>query len=294
MFLRFATGRLCSAVLFTKLHNRPPGYALPSQSWHHRSLWIWCSSDLQQVGSESAVCLQLHDRYPDLSSRFQSCAVHVILPAFSQYSSDLQQVGAAEFPQSHNRYLDFSSSFESCAVHVKLSFFLQLTPHCQNCYGVRHTVNTAAQPVRLSKVVHCMSCCQHCCTSHAFNTGTTHNTLSTSAQHIAVCQHWHSTKASVGVVAAHIGLPTLMELTHTADTAQLNVIQSTVLDNIASSHHTPATLTQRIALDQPLAQTAGCSCGGPGQGWSSCPPTLSPAIGASAATPTFPRASTCM
>ena len=37
-------------------HGLPPGYALPSQSWHHRSLWIWCSSDTQQVSSALLCC----------------------------------------------------------------------------------------------------------------------------------------------------------------------------------------------------------------------------------------------
>jgi len=47
-------------------HGLPAGYALPSQSWHHRSLWLWRSSDTQQVGS--AVLMQLHNRHPDSST----------------------------------------------------------------------------------------------------------------------------------------------------------------------------------------------------------------------------------
>ncbi len=77
VFLKYATGQLCSAVLFTKLHDRPAGYALPSQSRHHCSLWTRCFSDMQQVGSESDVFLQLHNRHADLSSSFQSCGYGV-------------------------------------------------------------------------------------------------------------------------------------------------------------------------------------------------------------------------
>ena len=142
-------------------HGLPPSYALPGQSWHHRSLWVWRSPDSQQVGS--AVLLQLHNRHPDSSSSFQSCAVHVIVSAH-----------------------------------------LQLMSHCRNCYGPGYTVHTVAEHVRLSKLVHCMSCCQHCCTSH---------TLSTQAQRVTLCR-WHSAKASISIVAAHIELSTLMQGTH--------------------------------------------------------------------------------
>ncbi len=204
---------------------------------------------------------------------------------------------------------------------------MQCMSYCQHSCNLCHTVRTSVVQITLSALLQSPSDCQNWPTAcHAVSTAA-HHTLPTLAQCIRLCQHWHSkvpfcqhrhrAKASASTVAALIELSTLMQRTHCRH-------WSTGFHSVNASlqHHTPSTalaqriapgqpgmilgfshidvvlsslfLSQRTALGQPLAQLAGCSCGELGQGWSSCPPTLSPATGASAATPTYPRASTCM
>ena len=147
---------------------------------------------MQQVDSESAEFLQLHNRHPDLSSSF-ILAHHELESDY--YYCLLQLLPLIRSPALLVLLLLLLSLREElsglCSAHVILSALLKMVPHCQNCCGTGRTVHTAAEHFRLSELVHCMSHGQQGCTSHTFN-----NPLSTLGQHIALCQHWHGAKAS--------------------------------------------------------------------------------------------------
>jgi len=100
----------------------PPGYALPSQSWHHCSLWIWCSSDSQQVGSAEFATDTLTWR-----AAFRACnLVHVDLSALLQRMSHCQHCCSAHHAfstaaQQHTR---------STLAHNPLSTLVQRILNC--------------------------------------------------------------------------------------------------------------------------------------------------------------------
>lgn len=126
-------------------HGLPAGYALPSQSWHHCSLWIWCSSDSQQVGAAS---FQLHNRHPDLSSSFQICALHVILSALLQLMPHCQNCCGT------------GHTVHTAVEHVRLSKLVTCKSPCQQCC-ISYAFNTSKTHNTVSTMTQQITFCHH-------------------------------------------------------------------------------------------------------------------------------------
>ena len=153
---------------------------------------------MQQVGSESAEFLQLHNRHPDLSSSF-ILAHHELESGYYYWSYYCLLL------------LQLLPLLRSLSLLILLLLLLSLREELSGLCSACHTVSTLENGATLSELLwyrstllQSISDCQnwstacHTVSKAAHHTlSTFNNPLSTLGQHIALCQHWHGAKASV-------------------------------------------------------------------------------------------------